>query len=141
MPYRKDTEEKSLEVRDAPSQGQAPPYYLQPVIYDQVHKAPQDKPKMSYQASLDELLIYKWEGYGRPYSTAGSLSSLSSFGHVDDLILSKELLNLAKTRGASESDSTISSASVSSITLTGDFPTSAEDHSGHYQPLYKDSWV
>ena len=29
--------------------------------------------------------VYKWEGFGKPLSNAGSLSSLDSFGHVDDL--------------------------------------------------------
>ena len=41
------------------------------------------------QPPEDELLVYKWEGFGRPYSITGSLSSLESFGHVDDLDLSQ----------------------------------------------------
>ena len=32
------------------------------------------------QPPEDELLVYKWEGFGRPYSITGSLSSLESFG-------------------------------------------------------------
>ena len=33
------------------------------------------------QPPEDELLVYKWEGFGRPYSITGSLSSLESFGN------------------------------------------------------------
>ena len=125
-----NTDEKgpSLEVRDAPLTNESPPYYLQPVIYDQVHKGPpisSDKPKMSYQGALDELLIYKWEGRG-PFSSGSgsSLSSLSSFGHVDDLVLSKELLNLGTSPISISSSSSVGSLS--------------EDH---YHHLFKDSWV
>ena len=42
----------------------------------------------------DEFLIYKWEGFGQN-SNSGSLSSLDSFGHVDDLELSNTLISLA----------------------------------------------
>lgn len=134
-----DTDKKGpsrLEVRDAPLANETPPYYLQPVIYDQVHKGPPisfDKPKMSYQAALDELLIYKWEGRG-PYSSGGSgssLSSLSSFGHVDDLVLSKELLKLGTSH-----ISTSSSPSVGSLSSTGSMSLSQDHHH-----LFKDSWV
>ena len=43
---------------------------------------------------MDEIKVYEWEGYGRPYSNAGSLSSLKSFGHVDDLELPEKLIEL-----------------------------------------------
>ena len=43
---------------------------------------------------MDEIKIYKWEGYGHPYSNVGSLSSLKSFGHVDDLELPEKLIEL-----------------------------------------------
>lgn len=67
------------------------------------------------EASHDEILVYKWEGFGRPHSTASSLSSLKSFGHVDDLDLNKELLRLGQKElepSSSSSDDSLSSESA-----------------------------
>ena len=43
---------------------------------------------------MEEIKVYEWEGYGHPYSNAGSLSSLKSFGHVDDLEMPEKLIEL-----------------------------------------------
>ena len=105
-----------------------------PAIYDQV----MCKPKYNIwnptqpQPALDEMLIYRWEGYGQPYSNSGSLSSLSSFGHVDDLVLSKELLALASLSNSSLGDSSITSSQDS------DEVYEASSTSGFQ---FKDSWV
>ena len=142
--FKKD-KSKNLEVRDEPKDEELPPYYVQPVIYDQVKQkrkydvwSPNISPRNpnKLQPSLDEMLVYKWEGYGRPYSSAGSLSSLSSFGHVDELVLSKELLALAKQ---SNSPSSHSIATSTEDSFSIDDEDTFNTMSTTFQ--YKDSWV
>ncbi len=70
---------------------------------------------MDIESPYDEFLNYKWEGFGRPHSTAGSLSSLDSFGHVDDLDLGRQLLMLAKSSNSSESEGSSSSEAEYSL--------------------------
>jgi hypothetical protein len=94
---------------------------------------------------VDEMLMYRWEGRGQPLSNAGSLSSLGSYGHVDDLVLGKELEAL----GNDSLDQDYSSSGSGSETgsETGSY-YNEEDTSSMFEAvedlpvLYvKDSWV
>ena len=87
----------------------------------------------------DELLVYQWEGFGRPYSTSGSLSSLESFGHVDDLDLSKlQLLEAAKSNLSDTNSTTLTSNSEvdDSSSTDADYEISQKQHHS-----FTDSWV
>ena len=77
------------------------------------------------------FIVYKWEGFGYPHSNGGSLSSLDSFGHVDDLELSKTLIDLANQQQISNNISS-SAEEMSSI---------FEDEYDIPQQYFMDSWV
>ena len=67
----------------------------------------------------DEPLIFIWEGFGRPLSPAGSLSSLESEdSHIDDIDLSTPLNNLHIRVGQSPSKGANDDSSFSSDTTT-----------------------
>lgn len=107
-----------LEVRDAPK---FPRYQQEELVlfpqpsYVKWPIAPYED-KFSEPAH-DELLVYRWEGFGRPYSDSGSLSSLASFGHVDNLDFNKDLLRL---RSFSSEDDFSSSSTEAEYTLVTD---------------------
>ena len=72
-----------------------------------------------YESEEDEPLIYIWEGFGRPLSPAGSLSSLESEdSHIDDIDLSTPLNNLHIRVGQSPSKGANDDSSFSSDTTT-----------------------
>merc|ERR1712223_655590 len=81
----------------------------------------------------DELLVYKWEGFGRPNSTSGSLSSLESFGHVDDLDLSKLQFLEADPLN------TTSSTSITPTASEDEFSSLEADYQTPHQ-TFTDSW-
>ena len=96
-----------LIVRDSPEHS-AHDYYNQQIkpwpIADYAKK-PNSKPRKRktkyfdpYESEEDEPLIFAWEGFGRPVSPAGSLSSLESeLSHIDSLDLTTPLHNLRIT--------------------------------------------
>ena len=116
------------------------------------------------QPPEDELLVYKWEGFGRPYSITGSLSSLESFGkflffqnfkkyiyfiqnfflgHVDDLDLSSTLQFL---EGQAVLPLNTTSTSITTSTLSEvdseDLSSSAQaDYYSIPHQTFTDSWV
>ena len=84
----------------------------------------------------DELLVYKWEGFGRPHSTSGSLSSLESFGHVDDLDLSTLQFLEAEPLNTTSSTSITPSASEEE-----EFSSLEADYEIPQHQTFTDSWV
>ena len=72
-----------------------------------------------YESEEDEPLIFIWEGFGRPLSPAGSLSSLDSEdSHIDDIDLSTPLNNLQIRIGQIPSKYAKDDSSFSSDTTT-----------------------
>ena len=114
----------NLVVKDAPDESSNNPYNQQikpwPFIEygnKQTGNARNRKYRYwdPYESEEDELLIFAWEGFGRPISPAASLSSLESeVSHLDDLDLTTPLHNL-QIRGPFKSDH---SNSLSSDTTT-----------------------
>ena len=73
------------------------------------------------------------------FSTSGSLSSLESFGHVDDLDLSKlQLLEAAKSNLSDTNSTTLTSNSEvdDSSSTDADYEISQKQHQS-----FTDSWV
>ena len=115
------------------------------------------------QPPEDELLVYKWEGFGRPYSITGSLSSLESFGnflfyqnilklylfisklflgHVDDLDLSSTLQFLEGQAVPLNTTSTSITTSTLSEVDSEDFSSPAQtDYYSTPHQTFTDSWV
>ena len=112
------------------------------------------------QPPEDELLVYKWEGFGRPYSITGSLSSLESFGkfslfqnflkniifskhflgHVDDLDLSSTLQFL-EGQAVLPLNTTSTSSTLSEVD-SEDLSSSAQaDYYSIPHQTFTDSWV
>ena len=155
---RKNVEKsEKLEVNDRPktieniSEHGPVPVFVEPNPYKAVYnfnqQTPQYKPwpiigevvrdetsNVDFQDNFapDEFLIYKWEGFGQNHSNAGSLSSLDSFGHVDDLELSNTLISLAYNQDylSSQDEESISS-----------FEEELMDMPMPPQQYFMDSWV
>ena len=113
---------------------QPPQYKPWPILGEQVRH---DETNVDFQDNFapDEFLIYKWEGFGQNHSNAGSLSSLDSFGHVDDLELSNTLIALAYNQDdfSSSQDDEESISSFEEELLDMQIPPQ--------QITFMDSWV
>ena len=96
-----------LVVRDSPEHSMHDYYnqQIKPWPVPERPKKPTNKPRKRkiqyidpYESEEDEPLIFAWEGFGRPVSPAGSLSSLESeLSHIDSLDLTTPLHNLRVT--------------------------------------------
>ena len=99
--------DNGLVVRDSP-EDVTRDYYnqqIRPWPIADYPKKPKNKPRKRktkyidpYESEEDEPLVFAWEGFGRPVSPAGSLSSLDSeISHIDSLDLTTPLHNLRVT--------------------------------------------